>query len=78
MSLVQNLVREARIVPISNSWSSFLRTYTTLFLTMSCRVIRVDVVGVLAILAAVHFNVLRKVTDILPMHFLVICYLRLA
>jgi hypothetical protein len=76
--LIQNLILKARIVPITNTWSSFLRANATLLLAMHGRIIRVNVVWILTILTAVHLNILREIADIFSMHLLIICYLRLA
>ena len=76
--LVQNLVGKARVVTIaaSLSRSRLLRTNSTLLLAVNGRVVRVDVVWVLARFAAVYFNVLSEIPDILGCVVLVICDLR--
>ena len=78
LSLVKYFVVEARIIPISNSWSSFMRANSTLLLAVDARIVGVDIIWILTILATIHFNILSKITNILSVHVLVVCYLRLA
>lgn len=59
------------------AWTCFLRTYATLFLAMDRRVVRIDIVGILTSLAAVYFNILSEIADILRSVVLIICDLRM-
>ena len=55
-----------------------MRANSTLFLAVDARIVRVDIIRILTILTTIHFNVLSEIADILSVHILVVCYLRLA
>ena len=78
LSLVKNFVVKARIIPISNSRSCFMRANSTLLFAVDARIVGVDIIRILTVFTTIHFNILSEITNILSMHILVVCYLRLA
>lgn len=76
--LVQDFICKTRVVSIAATlpWPSLLRANTTLLLAVNSRVVRINVVGILARFATVNFNILCEIPHIFRCVVLIVCDLR--